>query len=165
MVRREPFGVIGQIVPWNSPLKLMARGFAAAVACGNTMVIKPSVPAPLRVLRFGRIVAEAGFPAGTVNIVTGSGHTVGKLIVEHPEVGKIIFTGGTEGGREILQRCVRNVTAAVLELGGKGPLIVCDDVDWDEVVDGVLTQAFARKAEVCFAGTSLPAAKHARQIR
>ena len=155
MVRREPFGVIGQIVPWNTPLKLMARGFAAAVACGNTMVIKPSVLAPLSVLRFGRIVAEAGFPAGTVNIVTGSGHTVGKLIVEHPKVRKIIFTGGTEGGREILQQCARNVTPAVLELGGKGPIIVCEDVDWDEAIDGVLTQAFARKAEVCFAGTRL----------
>jgi acyl-CoA reductase-like NAD-dependent aldehyde dehydrogenase len=155
MVRREPFGVIGQIVPWNTPLKLMARGFAAAVACGNTIVIKPSVVAPLSVLRFAKIVAEAGFPAGTVNIVTGPGRTVGKFIVEHPKVRKIIFTGGTEGGHEILQQCVHNVTPAVLELGGKGPIIVCEDVDWDEAVDGVLTQAFARKAEVCFAGTRL----------
>jgi acyl-CoA reductase-like NAD-dependent aldehyde dehydrogenase len=155
MVRREPFGVIGQIVPWNTPLKLMARGFAAAVACGNTMVIKPSVVAPLSVLRFAKIVAEAGFPAGTVNVVIGSGRTVGKLIVEHPKVRKIIFTGGMEGGHEILQQCVRNVTPAVLELGGKGPIIVCEDVDWEEAVDGVLTQAFARKAEVCFAGTRL----------
>jgi acyl-CoA reductase-like NAD-dependent aldehyde dehydrogenase len=155
MVRREPFGVVGQIVPWNTPLKLMARGFAAAVACGNTMVVKPSIVAPLSVLRLAKIVAEAGFPAGTVNVVIGSGRTVGKLIVEHPKVRKIIFTGGTEGGHEILQQCVRNVTPAVLELGGKGPIIVCEDVDWEEAVDGVLTQAFARKAEVCFAGTRL----------
>jgi acyl-CoA reductase-like NAD-dependent aldehyde dehydrogenase len=155
MVRREPFGVIGQIVPWNTPLKLMARGFAAAVACGNTMVIKPSIVAPLSVLRFAMIVAEAGFPAGTVNVVLGPGRTAGKLIVEHPKVRKIIFTGGMEGGHEILQQCVRNVTPAVLELGGKGPIIVCEDVDWDEAIDGVLTQAFARKAEVCFAGTRL----------
>jgi acyl-CoA reductase-like NAD-dependent aldehyde dehydrogenase len=155
MVRREPFGVIGQIVPWNTPLKLMARGFAAAVACGNTMVIKPSIVAPLSVLRFAMIVAVAGFPAGTVNVVLGPGRTAGKLIVEHPKVRKIIFTGGMEGGHEILQQCVRNVTPAVLELGGKGPIIVCEDVDWDEAIDGVLTQAFARKAEVCFAGTRL----------
>src|SRR6201987_1361882 len=80
-VRRETYGVIGQIVPWNTPLKLMARGFAAAVACGNTMVIKPSVVAPLTNLRFGELVDEAGFPPGTVNIITGTGRTVGKLIV------------------------------------------------------------------------------------
>jgi aldehyde dehydrogenase (NAD+) len=103
-VRREPYGVIGQIVPWNTPLKLMARGFAAAVACGNAMVVKPSVVAPLSVLRFAKTVHEAGFPPGSVNIITGSGRTVGKAIVEHPQVRKIIFTGGTEGGHEILNR-------------------------------------------------------------
>lgn len=158
--RREPFGVIGQIVPWNTPLKLMARGFAAAVACGNTMVVKPSIVAPLSVLRFSKIVEEAGFPKGAVNILTGSGRTVGREIVEHPKVRKIIFTGGTEGGLEILRQCVPTVTPAVLELGGKGPIIVCNDIDWDEAVDGVLTQAFARKAEVCFAGTRLFIPKH-----
>src|ERR1700758_1178909 len=154
-VRREPFGVVGQIVPWNTPLKLMARGFAAAVACGNTMVVKPSMVAPLTNLRFGELVDEAGFPAGTVNIITGAGRSVGKLVVEHPKVRKIIFTGGTEGGREILHQAAHSVTPAVLELGGKGPIIVCDNIDWDEAIDGVLTQAFARKAEVCFAGTRL----------
>src|SRR3984885_5163961 len=154
-VRREPYGVIGQIVPWNTPLKLMARAFAAAVACGNTMVVKPSVVAPLSVLRFAKTLHEAGFPPGSVNIITGSGRTVGKAIVEHPQVRKIIFTGGTEGGHEILQQAVRTVTPAVLELGGKGPIIVCEDVDWAETLDGVLTQAFARKAEVCFAGSRL----------
>jgi len=161
-VRREPYGVIGQIVPWNTPLKLMARGFAAAIACGNTMVVKPSVVAPLSVLRFAKTVHEAGFPPGSVNVITGSGRTVGKAIVEHPQVRKVIFTGGTEGGHEILQQAVRTVTPAVLELGGKGPIIVCEDVDWDEAIDGVLTQAFARKAEVCFAGTRLfvPASMH-----
>lgn len=153
--RREPYGVIGQIVPWNTPLKLMARGFAAAVACGNTMVVKPSIVAPLSILRFAKIIEEAGFPPGTVNIVTGPGRTVGKALVEHPKVRKVIFTGGTEGGQEILKQSVATITPAVLELGGKGPIIVCEDVDWDEAVDGVLTQAFARKAEVCFAGTRL----------
>src|SRR5246127_4472803 len=108
-VRREPYGVIGEIVPWNTPLKLMARGFAAAVACGNAMVIKPSVVAPLSVLRFAKTAHEAGFPPGSINIITGSGRTVGKTIVEHPQVRKIIFTGGTEGGHEILQQAVRTV--------------------------------------------------------
>ena len=153
--RREPYGVIGQIVPWNTPLKLMARGFSAAVACGNTIVIKPSIVAPLTNLQFAKIVHEAGFPPGTVNVITGSGRTVGKAIVEHPKVRKVIFTGGTQGGREILQQSVQTITPSVLELGGKGPIIVCEDIDWDEAIDGVLTQAFARKAEVCFAGTRL----------
>jgi acyl-CoA reductase-like NAD-dependent aldehyde dehydrogenase len=164
--RREPFGVIGQIVPWNTPLKLMARGFAAAVACGNTMVIKPSIMAPLSILKFGDLVGEAGFPPGAVNIVTGSGRSVGRYLVEHAKVRKIIFTGGTEGGREILGEAVQTIKPAVLELGGKGPIIVCDAIDWDEVIDGVLTQAFARKAEVCFAGTRLfvPAGMHDRFI-
>jgi betaine-aldehyde dehydrogenase len=160
VVRREPYGVIGQIVPWNTPLKLMTRGFAAAIACGNTMVVKPSIVAPLSILRFARIVEEAGFPAGSVNIIVGAGRTVGKQIVEHPSVRKIIFTGGMEGGYEILQQCVRTVTPAVLELGGKGPIIVCENIDWNETLDGVLTQAFARKGEVCFAGTRLFVPRH-----
>jgi betaine-aldehyde dehydrogenase len=164
--RREPYGVIGQIVPWNTPLKLMARGFSAAIACGNTIVIKPSIVAPLSILRFAEIVAEAGFPLGTVNIVTGPGRTVGRAIVEHPLVRKIIFTGGTEGGREILQQSVQSIKPAVLELGGKAPIIITEQIDWDEAIDGVLTQAFARKAEVCFAGTRLflPAAMHDRFV-
>ncbi len=158
--RREPYGVIGQIVPWNTPLKLMARGFAAAIACGNTMVVKPSIVAPLSVLRFAKVVEEAGFPAGAVNIITGTGRTVGKAIVEHPKVRKVIFTGGTEGGFEIMQQSIATVTPTVLELGGKGPIILCEDIDWDEAIDGVLTQAFARKAEVCFAGTRLFVPSH-----
>jgi acyl-CoA reductase-like NAD-dependent aldehyde dehydrogenase len=164
--RREPYGVIGQIVPWNTPLKLMARGFAAAIACGNTMVIKPSIVAPLSILRFSEIVAEAGFPPGTVNIVAGSGRDVGRQIVEHPKVRKVIFTGGTEGGREILTQTAPTIKPSVLELGGKGPIIVAEPIDWDEATDGVLTQAFARKAEVCFAGTRLflPAALHDRFV-
>lgn len=152
---REPYGVIGQIVPWNTPLKLMARGFAAAIACGNAMVIKPSVVAPLSILEFGRLIEEAGFPPGIVNIVVGPGRTTGKALVEHPKVRKVIFTGGTEGGLEILHQAAATVTPTVLELGGKGPIVVCEDIDWDEAVDGVLTQAFARKAEVCFAGSRL----------
>jgi acyl-CoA reductase-like NAD-dependent aldehyde dehydrogenase len=164
--RREPYGVIGQIVPWNTPLKLMARGFSAAIACGNTMVIKPSIVAPLSILAFAEIVREAGFPPGTVNIITGPGRTVGRHLVEHPKVRKVIFTGGTDGGKEILQQAAPAIKPAVLELGGKGPIIVCEPIDWAEAIDGVLTQAFARKAEVCFAGTRLflPAKIHDRFV-
>ena len=114
-------------MPWNTPLKLMARGFSAAIACGNTMVVKPSIVAPLSILQaLPRSSQEAGFPPGTVNIITGSGRTVGRQIVEHPKVRKIIFTGGTEGGREILQQAAPTIKPAVLELGGKGPIIVCE---------------------------------------
>jgi len=154
-VIREPYGVIGQIVPWNTPFKLMARGFAAAFACGNTMVIKPSVVAPLSILSFSDLLAECGFPNGSINIILGSGKTVGKQICENNLVKKIIFTGGGDGGNEILLQTAKNVTPAVLELGGKGPIIVTENINFDEALDGVLTQAFARKAEVCFAGTRL----------
>lgn len=152
---RQPYGVIGQIVPWNTPFKLMARGFAAAFACGNTMVIKPSIVAPLSILALGEALNEAGFPSGCINIITGSGRVTGKQIVEHDLIRKVIFTGGGEGGFEILKQTAKNVTPSVLELGGKGPIIVTDNIDYEETLDGVLTQSFARKAEVCFAGTRL----------
>jgi acyl-CoA reductase-like NAD-dependent aldehyde dehydrogenase len=152
---REPYGVIGQIVPWNTPFKLMARGFAAAFACGNAMVIKPSIVAPLSILALADSLKEAGFPDGSANIITGSGRNIGKYIVEHSLIRKVIFTGGEEGGFEILKQAAKNVTPCILELGGKGPIIVTKNIDFDETIDGVLTQAFARKAEVCFAGTRL----------
>ena len=152
---REPLGVVGQSVPWNSPLKLMARGCAAALACGNTLVIKPSVLACASVLHFGKLAGEAGFPDGVVNIVPGPGTTTGAALTRHPGIRKLVFTGGLEGGRQVLADAGRNITPALIELGGKGPIIVCEDVDLDEAVDGVMSQAFARQGEVCFAGTRL----------
>lgn len=152
---REPLGVVAQCVPWNTPLKLMARGCAAALACGNTLIIKPSVIACASVLYFGKLVEEAGFPKGVVNIVPGPGSTVGSALVRHPGIRKVVFTGGTESGKEVLVDAGRNVVPALVELGGKGPILVCDDADVDEAVDGVMAQAFARQGEVCFAGTRL----------
>ncbi len=152
---REPFGVIAQIVPWNTTLKLMARGLAAALACGNTMVIKPSIVAPATLLEFGKIIEESSLPTGVVNIVTGSGQAIGTPLISHPLVRKVIFTGGTEGGIQVLQQAASTVTPCVLELGGKGPIIITKDVDLDETVRGVMTQAFNRKGEVCFAGTRI----------
>jgi acyl-CoA reductase-like NAD-dependent aldehyde dehydrogenase len=159
---REPLGVVGQAVPWNSPLKLMARGCAAALACGNTLVMKPSAVAGASVLHFGKLVQEAGFPNGVVNIVTGPGSSIGAAIVRHPGIRKVVFTGGTAGGREVLRDAANNVTPALVELGGKGPIIVCADAELDEAVDGVMSQAFARLGQVCFAGTRLflPASIH-----
>ncbi len=152
---REPLGVVAIVVPWNTPLKLMSRGLAAALACGNTVVIKPSAVALASVLYFGKLVEEAGFPPGVINIVVGSGRSTGAKLVGHPDVRKIVFTGGTEGGLEVLGLAASNVTPVLAELGGKGPIIVCEDADLDEAADGVMSQAFARQGEVCFAGTRL----------
>lgn len=150
---REPYGVVAQIVPWNTTLKLMARGLAAALACGNTMVVKPSIVAPATLLEFGKVIKEAGLPDGVVNIVTGAGKEIGTPLIAHPLVRKVVFTGGTEGGIQVLQQAADTVTPCCLELGGKGPIILTKDTDIDEAVEGVMTQAFARKGEVCFAGT------------
>ena len=152
---REPLGVVAQIVPWNSPLKLLARGCAAALACGNTVVVKPSIVALASVLFLGKLIDQAGFPPGVVNIVPGQGRTVGAALVRHPGIRKVVFTGGTEGGQEVLLDAARNVTPVIAELGGKGPILVGSQVDVDEVASGVLSQAFARQGQVCFAGTRL----------
>jgi (Z)-2-((N-methylformamido)methylene)-5-hydroxybutyrolactone dehydrogenase len=163
---REPYGVVGQSVPWNSPLKLMARGCAAALACGNTLVMKPSSIAGASVLHFGKLVQEAGFPDGVLNIVPGAGSSIGSVLSRHPGIRKLVFTGGTAAGRDVLRDAADNITPALVELGGKGPIVVCDDVDIDEAVDGVMSQAFARLGQVCFAGTRLflPAGIHDRFI-
>jgi acyl-CoA reductase-like NAD-dependent aldehyde dehydrogenase len=152
---REPLGVVAQIVPWNTPLKLLARGCAAALACGNTVVVKPSIVALASVLFLGKLIDQAGFPPGVVNVVPGGGRTVGAALVRHPGIRKVVFTGGTEGGEEVLVDAARNVTSVLAELGGKGPILVGSEVDVDEVAAGVLSQAFARQGQVCFAGTRL----------
>lgn len=159
---REPLGVVAIIVPWNTPLKLMSRGLAAALACGNAVVVKPSAVALASVLYFGKLVEEAGFPPGVVNVVAGAGRSTGAHLVGHPGVRKVVFTGGTEGGLEVLGLAAPNVTPVLAELGGKGPIIVCEDADLDEAADGVMSQVFARQGEVCFAGTRLflPASIH-----
>lgn len=159
---REPWGVVAQIVPWNTPLKLLARGCAAALACGNTVVVKPSIVAGASVLLWGKLAQEAGFPAGVINIVPGSGRSTGSTLVNHPDVRKIVFTGGGVGGEEVLADAGRQVTPVLAELGGKGPIIVCEDADLDEAAAGIVSQAFARQGQVCFAGTRLlvPASIH-----
>ena len=152
---REPLGVVAIIVPWNTPLKLMSRGLAAALACGNTVVLKPSAVALASVLHFGKLVEEAGFPPGVINVVAGSGQSTGARLVAHPDVRKVVFTGGTEGGLQVLRLASSNVTPVLAELGGKGPIIVCEDADLEEAADGVMSETFARQGEVCFAGTRL----------
>src|SRR6202048_2343528 len=159
---REPLGVVAQIVPWNTPLKLLARGCAAALACGNTVVVKSWMVARAAVLLLRKLLDQAGFPAGVVNIVPGQGRTVGAALVRHPGIRKVVFTGGTEGGEEVLMDAARNVTPVLAELGGKGPILVGSEIDVDEVASGVLSQAFARQGQVCFAGTRLFVPRHLR---
>ncbi len=150
---REPLGVTAHIVPWNHPFLLMARGVAPALAYGNTAVIKPSVTAPVSNLEFGRLVEQAGLPSGVVNVVCGSGVVCGEALAANPQVRKIVFTGGFEAGQRIMELAMKNLTPVMLELGGKAPFIVCDDVDMNEALDGVLMAALSGQGEICFAGT------------
>lgn len=163
---REPWGVVAQIVPWNTPLKLLARGCAAALACGNTVVVKPSIVSGASLLLWAKLTEQAGFPPGVINVVPGPGRTTGSALVNHAGVRKIVFTGGGVGGEEVLADAGRQVTPVLAELGGKGPIIVCEDADLDEAAAGIVSQAFARQGQVCFAGTRLlvPASIHDRLV-
>lgn len=150
---REALGVTAHIVPWNNPFLLMARGVAPALAYGNTAVIKPSVTAPVTNFEFARLVELAGLPAGVVNVVCGGGAVCGEALAANPIVRKIVFTGGFEAGQRIMELAMKNLTPVLLELGGKAPFIICDDVDISEALDGVLMTALSGQGEICFAST------------
>jgi len=147
-------GVVGQIVPWNFPLLMLAWKIAPALAAGNTVVLKPAEYTSLTALRFAEICLEAGLPKGVVNIVTGDG-TTGELIVRHPGIDKIAFTGSTEVGRLIRQATAGSGKALTLELGGKSPFIVFDDADLDGAVEGLVDAIWFNQGQVCCAGSRL----------
>src|SRR5579859_4556302 len=151
---REPVGVVGLIVPWNFPLLLASWKVGPALACGNTLVLKPAEQTPLTTLKFGELVSEAGFPAGVVNILTGGPET-GKAIVAHPGIDKIAFTGSTAVGKEIMRGAADTLKRVTLELGGKSPNIVFADADVDSAVKGAINGIFYGKGEVCNAGSRL----------
>src|SRR5438876_4636122 len=151
---REPVGVVGLIIPWNFPLLLASWKLGPALACGNTIVLKPAEQPPLTTLRFGQLAIEAGIPAGVLNIVTG-GPEVGKAIVRHPGIDKIAFTGSTSVGKEIMRGAADTVKRITLELGGKSPNIVFADSDLDSAVKGAITGIFYGKGECCNAGSRL----------
>ncbi len=151
--RREPLGVVGAIVPWNFPLLLAVWKIAPALACGNTVVLKPAEETPLTALKLGELAAQAGFPAGALNVVPGFGTTAGAPLVRHPGVDKIAFTGSTEVGREIMRAAADTLKPVTLELGGKSPNIVFADADLKAAVRGVATGIFYGKGEVCAAGS------------
>ncbi len=152
---REPVGVVGQIIPWNFPLLMAAWKIAPALACGNTVVLKPAEQTPLTALRLGEICQEAGLPDGVLNIVTGYGPTAGAALAEHMDVDKIAFTGGSATGRIIMQAASKNLKQITLELGGKSPNIVFADSDIDSAVSGAITGIFFNQGEVCCAGSRL----------
>jgi aldehyde dehydrogenase (NAD+) len=150
----EAIGVVGQIIPWNFPLLMLAWKIAPALAGGNTVVLKPAEFTPLTALAFAEIADEAGIPPGVINIMTGAGET-GAAIVEHPDVDKIAFTGSTDVGRIIRKATAGSGKKLSLELGGKSPFIVYDDADLDSVVEGVVDAIWFNQGQVCCAGSRL----------
>src|SRR4051812_13808680 len=151
---REPVGVVGLIVPWNFPLLLASWKVGPALACGNTVVLKPAEQTPLTTLKLGELIVEAGFPAGVVSVITGGPET-GKAIVAHPGIDKIAFTGSTAVGKEIMRGAADTLKRVTLELGGKSPNIVFSDADVDSAVKGAINGIFYGKGEVCNAGSRL----------
>ncbi len=152
--QREPVGVVGAIIPWNFPLLLASWKLGPALACGNTVVLKPAEQTPLTALRFGELTRQAGLPAGVLNIITGGPET-GKLLVRHPYVDKLAFTGSTAVGKEIMRAAADTLKRVTLELGGKSPNIVFADADLDSAVKGAINGIFYGKGEVCCAGSRL----------
>ncbi|MBW8891800.1 MAG: aldehyde dehydrogenase family protein, partial [Burkholderiales bacterium] len=152
---REPVGVIGAIVPWNSPLMITTWKLAALLAAGCTVVIKPSEETPQSALHLAALCREAGFPDGVVNVVTGFGEVVGRALCEHPLVDKISFTGSPEAGREIQRNAGPLFKRVALELGGKSAQIVFDDASFDDAVRGCAMGIFVNQGQVCAAGSRI----------
>lgn len=152
---KEPVGVCAQIVPWNFPLLMACLKIAPALAAGCTIVLKPAEQTSLTALRLADFVAEAGFPAGVLNIITGNGHTAGDRMVKHPDVDKVAFTGSTEIGKVINRNATDTMKRVTLELGGKSPVVVMPDVDVATTAPGVAGAIFFNAGQVCVAGSRL----------
>ena len=150
----EPLGVVGQIIPWNFPLLMLAWKIAPALAAGNCVVLKPAEDTSLTALFFASLCADAGVPPGVVNILTGDGR-VGELIVQHPGIAKIAFTGSTEVGRLIRRSTAGSGKSLTLELGGKSPFVVLEDADLDAAVEGLIDAIWFNQGQVCCAGSRL----------
>ncbi|WP_406673675.1 aldehyde dehydrogenase family protein [Nonomuraea sp. N2-4H] len=150
----KPLGVAGQVIPWNFPLLMLAWKIAPALACGNTVVLKPAETTPLTALAFADICRQADLPPGVVNIVTGAGET-GAAVVAHPDVDKVAFTGSTEVGRIIARTVAGTGKKLTLELGGKAANIVFDDAAIDQAVEGIVNGIFFNQGHVCCAGSRL----------
>lgn len=154
--RHEPYGVVGQIIPWNFPLSMLAWKIGPALATGNAIVLKPSEITPLSALKVASWINEAGFPPGVVNIVNGYGPTVGQAIAEHPHIMKLAFTGSVLTGRKVQEAATRtNMKVVTLELGGKSPNIIFDDADLEQAVKWAVRGIFGNMGQVCTAGSRI----------
>lgn len=154
-LRREPVGVVAMVVPWNSQLFLSAVKIGPALAAGCTMVVKASEDGPAPLLEFARLVHEAGFPPGVINIITGFGPACGAALTRHPKVAHIAFTGGPESARHVVRNSAENLTSTSLELGGKSPFIVFADADLESAVNAQVAGIFAATGQSCVAGSRL----------
>jgi phenylacetaldehyde dehydrogenase len=152
---REPVGVVGQIIPWNFPLMIAAWKVAPALACGNSVVLKPAEQTPLSALLLAEVIEQAEVPAGVFNVVTGFGETAGAALAAHPDVDKIAFTGSTAVGKLIVQASTGNLKRVSLELGGKSPNIVFGDADIERAVSGAYVGIFINQGQMCSAGSRL----------
>jgi len=150
---REPIGVVAAVVPWNAQMFLSATKLGPALAAGNTVVLKASEDAPAPMLEFARLVHEAGFPPGVVNVITGFGEPCGRALTSHPDVARVAFTGGPQAARRIVQNTASNFAVISLELGGKSPMLVFDDADIDGAVNGIIAGNFGATGQSCVAGS------------
>ena len=153
--RREPVGVVGAIIPWNFPLLMAVWKVGPALATGCAIVLKPAEDTPLTALRLAELALEAGFPPGALNVVTGEGPTAGAALAAHPGIDKVAFTGSTAVGKRIGQAALENMTRLSLELGGKSPVIVLDDIDPAVAATGAANAIFFNSGQVCVAGSRL----------
>src|SRR5438067_1793658 len=152
--KARPLGVAGQVIPWNFPLLMLAWKIAPALAAGNTVVLKPAETTPLSAMLFAEICMQAELPPGVVNIITGAGKT-GSLLVSHPDVNKVAFTGSTEVGKSIQRAIAGSGKRLTLELGGKAANIVFDDAPLDQAVEGIVNGIYFNQGHVCCAGSRL----------
>jgi aldehyde dehydrogenase (NAD+) len=152
---REPIGVSAQIVPWNYPIQIGARGVAPALAAGCTVVLKPSSEAPMTALKLGEIALACGLPAGVLNVVPGTGSEAGVALASHPDINQLTFTGSVDVGVSVAKMAAENVVPVVMELGGKSPNIVFADADLDLAVQGVANAIFQNAGQTCSAGSRL----------
>jgi aldehyde dehydrogenase (NAD+) len=152
---RQPVGVVGQIIPWNFPLLMLAWKWGPALACGNTIVLKPAEQTPLTALRMGELAIEAGFPPGVVNIVNGMGETTGAAMVVHPDIDKIAFTGHVDTAKIITKAAADTLKRTTFELGGKSPNVIFADADLDAAVQGAFHAIYFHGGQCCTAGSRL----------
>jgi len=151
MTFREPIGVVGLIVPWNFPIMLASWKLGPALACGNTVVLKPAELTPMTAVRFGELALEAGLPEGVVNVVVGPGSVAGERLLEHPDVAKIGFTGSTEVGRHVMEKAAATIKRVTLELGGKSANVVFADADLERAANAAPSAVFGNAGQDCCA--------------